>query len=89
MAAHAEACRALGVLSVPLVVESPGGWSDEAIHTIASTGRLQGRHLGNLPSKHGHRYDTSSAIGHLAMERERHTVDRPPTICPVNVDGLI
>ena len=49
MAAHAEACRAVGVLFVPLVVESVGGWSDEAIHTIASIGCLQGRRLG-IPS---------------------------------------
>ena len=40
MASHAEAYHAVGVLFVPLVVESVGGWSDEAIHTIASIGRL-------------------------------------------------
>ena len=43
MAAHAEFCRAVGVLFVPLVVESMGGWSDEAIHPIV---RLQGQRLG-------------------------------------------
>ena len=46
MAAHAEACRAVGVLFVPLVVRSMGGWSDEAIHTIASIGCLKGQRLG-------------------------------------------
>ena len=51
MVAHAEACRAVGVLFVPLVVESVGRWSDEAIHTIASIGRLQGQCLGIPPSE--------------------------------------
>ena len=51
MAAHAEACRAVGVLFVPLVVESLGSWSDEAIHTIASVGRLQGHRPGIPPSE--------------------------------------
>ena len=51
MTAHAESCRAVGVLFVPLVVESLGGWSDEAIHTIASIGRLQGQCLGIPPSE--------------------------------------
>ena len=51
MAAHAESCRAVGVLFVPLVVESMGGWSDEAIHTIASIDRLQGQRPGIPPSE--------------------------------------
>ena len=57
MAAHAESCHAVGVLFVPLVVEYMGGWSDEAIHTIASIGRLQGQRLG-IPRQRV--YDTSS-----------------------------
>ena len=51
MAAHAEACRAVGGLFVPLVVESVGGWSDEAIYTIASIGRFQGQRFGIPPSE--------------------------------------
>ncbi len=34
MAAHSDACRAAGILFVPLVMETLGGWSDEAIRTI-------------------------------------------------------
>ena len=84
MVAHAEACRAVGVLFVPLVVESVGRWSDEAIHTIASIGRLQGQCLGIPPSAVSwyspvREYTTPlPAIGHLTMERECHTVDPPP-----------
>ena len=51
MAAHAEDCRSVGVSFVPLVVESLGGWSQEASHTISSIGRLQGQRLGIPPSE--------------------------------------
>ena len=36
---------------VPLVVQSVSRWSDEAVHTIASIGRLQGQRLGISPSE--------------------------------------
>ena len=49
MAAHAGACQAAGVSFIPLVVESLGGWSYEAIQTIKSIGRLQGQRLGLPP----------------------------------------
>ena len=43
-AAHAEACRSVGVSFNPLVVEYIGGWSDRATDT--SFGRLLGQRLG-------------------------------------------
>ena len=46
MAAHSEACLAVGVSLVPLVVEVLGGWSDEGADTIRAIGRLQGQRLG-------------------------------------------
>ena len=49
MAAHAEACRSVGVLFVPIVAETLGGWSEVAIDTIKSIGRLQGQRLGIPP----------------------------------------
>ena len=49
MIAHAGACRAGGVTFIPLVMESLGGWSEEAIQTIKSIGRLQGQRLGIPP----------------------------------------
>ena len=49
MNADAESCRAVGVLFVPLVVESLGGWSDEAIRTITNIGRFLGQRLGIPP----------------------------------------
>ena len=51
MAAHAEACRAVVVLVLLLVVKSMGRWSDEAIHTVAIIGRLQRQRLGIPPSE--------------------------------------
>ena len=50
LAAHAEACRSAGVTFIPLVVESLGGWSDEA-STIAAIGRLMGQRLGISPTE--------------------------------------
>ncbi len=50
MAAHAGACRATGVIFIPLVVKSLGGWSQEATRTIVRIGRLQGQRLGNPPA---------------------------------------
>ena len=49
MIAHAGAGRAAGVTFIPLVMESLGGWSEEAIQTIKSIGRLQGQRLGIPP----------------------------------------
>ncbi len=51
MAAHSDACRAAGILFVPLVVETLGGWSDEAIRTIRRIGRQQGQRMGILPEE--------------------------------------
>ena len=50
-AAHSAACLAVGVSFLPLVVESLGGWSDEAADTISSIGRLLGQRLGISPAE--------------------------------------
>ena len=50
-AAHAEECRSIGISFVPMVVESLGGWSESAIHTITAIGRLQGQRLGIPPAE--------------------------------------
>ena len=55
MAAHADACRAVGVVFVPLVMEILGGWCDEAIRTIRHIGRQQGQRLG-IPSAESTRH---------------------------------
>ena len=51
LAAHAVACHAAGIAFVPLVVESLGGWSNEAadLDTITKIGRRQGQRLGVPP----------------------------------------
>ena len=51
MATHADAFQAIGVFFVPLVVESLGGWSGEAIRTIRAIGRHQGQCLRIPPSE--------------------------------------
>ena len=50
MAAHYAACRFVGVVFIPLVVESLGGWSEEAVHNISRIGRLLGLWTGAPPS---------------------------------------
>ena len=46
IATHANACHDVGLLFVPLVVETLGGWNQEAISTFKAIGRLQGQRLG-------------------------------------------
>ena len=50
MAAQAEACCSVGMSFNHLVVESIGGWSDQAVNTIRSFGRLLGQKLGITPA---------------------------------------
>ena len=49
MTVHASHCQAVGVSFVPLVIKSLGGWSDLAVKTLSSIGRLLGQRLG-IPS---------------------------------------
>ena len=48
-AAHNEACSSVGVIFIPLVVESLGGWSEKAYETIARIGHLLGQRMGSPP----------------------------------------
>ncbi len=65
---QSEACRAVGVTFIPLVVESLGGRSKDGEYTIRGVGHLQGQvHSPPVP-----------AAGHLPLEGQRHSLD-PPT----------
>ena len=48
-AAHSEACHAVGITFIPMVVETLGGWGEEAALTVKNIGRLQGLRLGIPP----------------------------------------
>ena len=87
MAAHAEACCAVGVLFVPLVVKSMCRWSDEAIQTIARIGRLQGQRLGISPSESIRHLFQRLAIS-LLKENATLWIRRQP-VRPAKVGGLI
>ena len=50
MAAHVEACCSAEVIFILLVVESLGGWSETALHTIKNIGRQLGQRLGIPPA---------------------------------------
>ena len=87
MAAHFEACRSVGVVFIPLVVESLGGWDRDAADTIRPTGHLQGQCLGIPPAESIHHLFQTLAIslwkGNAAL-RIRHLPTRSP-----EVDGVI
>ena len=87
MAAHAEACHAVGVLFIPLAAETLGALSREAIDTIASIGRIQGQRLGIPPSESIRHLFQRLAI---ALWRGNATlwIHQQP-VHPATVDGLI
>ena len=73
-AAHNNACRLVGVTFTPLVMESLGGWSDEAICTISQIGdnalthpqlRLQDISSRNWPTHCGEAMLPSGYVGSL------------------------
>ena len=78
MVAHSGACQAAGVTFIPLVVESLGGWREEAIQTIKSIGRLQGQHLG-IPPPETTRHLFQRLYRNLPLERECLTVGQAAT----------
>ncbi len=87
MAVHAEACRTGGILFVPPVVESLGGWSREAICTIKWIGRQQGQRLGIPPAESTHRLLQCLAISLWKGNATLWITSQP--VRPVTVDGLI
>ena len=81
LVAHLGDCRAWGIQFIPLVAETLGGWSSDAIDTISSIGRLQGQRLGIPPSETTHHLFQRLAI---ALWRGNATlwVRRQPTLPP-------
>ena len=57
LAVHGEECHLEEVNFIPLVLESLGGWGQDLIDVVKTTGRLQGQRLGS---------DSLEAIHHLA-----------------------
>ena len=86
LAAHAEACCSAGVTFIPLVVESLGGWSDEA-STIAAIGRLMGQRLGISPTECTRHLFQRCAIS-LWRGNPALWILRCPTRAP-SIDGLL
>ena len=50
-AAHNANCAAAGVVFLPIVVETLGGWSKEAVFHISKIRRLMGQYLGLPPNE--------------------------------------
>ena len=87
MAAHAEACHAVGVAFIPLVVESIGGWSSRAVDTIRSFGRLLGQRMGTSPAE-----STTHLFQRLAITLWRGNATmwtRRLPVRPAHLDGAV
>ena len=87
MAAHAEACRSVGVHFVPIVAETLGGLSEVAIDTIRSIGRLQGERLGIPPPDSTRHLFQRLAIS-LWKGNATLWIRRQPTR-PAAMDGIV
>ena len=83
-AAHSEACHAVGVTFIPMVVETLGGWGEEAALTVKNIGPP----IGNPPPAQA----TQHLFQRLAINLWRGNatlwIRRLPTRSP-EVDGLI
>ena len=51
MKVHAEPCQSKGLLFVHLILETIGGWNDQAVITISHIGRFLGQKLGSSQSE--------------------------------------
>ena len=86
MAAHADACQAVGVSFIPLVVETPGGMSASSVSTLACLGRLLDQRLGIPPADSIHHLFQRCAIS-LWRRNAALWIRRIPTLAPF-VDGI-
>ena len=86
-AAHSEACHAVGVTFIPMVVETLGGWGEEAALTVKIIGRLQGLRLG-IPTAQATRHLFQRLAINLWRGNATLWIRRLPTRSP-EVDGLI
>ena len=86
-AAHGEACRGAGVVFIPLVVESLGGWCKESASVIARIARLQGHRLNNdIPDSVHHLFQRLS----ISLWKSNATMwANRATILPPAVDGVL
>ena len=87
MTSPSSACHSAGISLVPLVAESLGGWSREAVETIKSIGYRQGQRLG-LPTSE----TTSHLFQKLAILLWRGNACMWASRVPVNlpfVDGVL
>ena len=86
-AAHHAASRFVGVVFIPLVVKSLGGWSEKAVHNISRIGRLLALRTGaQLSVSMRHLFQRLA----ISLWRGNATMwsQRLPTL-PTWVDGII
>ena len=86
LAAYADACQAVGVSFIPLVVESFGGMNASSVSTLACLGRLLGQRLGIPPADPIRHLFQRCAIS-LWRGNAALWIRRIPTLAPF-VDGI-
>ena len=86
LAAHADACRAVGVSFIPIVVETLGGMSASSVSTLDCLGRLLGQRLGIPPADSIRLLFQRCAIS-LWRGNAALWIRRIPTLAP-SVDGV-
>ena len=86
LAAHADACQAVGVSFIPVVLETLGGLSASAVSVVACLGQLLGQRMGISPADSTCHLFQRCAIflwrGNAAL-----WIRRLPTLAP-SVDGV-
>ena len=86
LAAHVDACPAVGVSFIPIVVETLGGMSASSVSTLACIGRLLGQRLGIPPADSTRHLFQRCAIS-LWRGNAALWIRRIPTLAP-SVDGV-
>ena len=87
LAAHGDACRAVGISFIPIVVKTLGGMSASSVSTLACLGRLLGQRLGIPPADSIRHLFQRCAIS-LWRGNAALWIRRIPTLAP-SVDGSV
>ena len=83
---HADACQAVGVSFIPVVLETLGGMSASAVSTVSCLGRLLGQRMGIPPADSTRHLFQRCAIS-LWRGNAALWIRRLPTLAP-SVDGV-
>jgi hypothetical protein len=87
LAAHADACQAVGVSFIPVVLETLGGLSASAVSVVACLGQLLGQRMGISPADSTRHLFQRCAI-YFPLEGQCCPLDSAPSYtCPLSRRG--